>query len=108
MPASSANWRIESSASSRCWRMISPSAAEARAAMASRLHLLTAVDIPHLTGDERRVVRGQEVHDARHLVGPAEPSHGDLGLDAVEDLLGDVLDHLGGDEAGRDRVDRET
>src|SRR5437764_13325978 len=25
MPASSANWRIESSASSRCWRIISPS-----------------------------------------------------------------------------------
>jgi hypothetical protein len=44
------------------------------------------------------------VHDARDFVGAAEPSDRDLRLDLVEHLLGDVLEHLGGDEAGGDGV----
>ena len=95
IPASCANWRIESSASSRCWRMISPSAAAERFAIAAEysralqaLHVHAAVDRPHRAGDERRLVGGEEVDHARDLVRPTEPSQRDLGLDPVEHLLG--------------------
>jgi hypothetical protein len=40
--------------------------------------------------------------------GAAEPADWDLGRDLAEDLLGDVLEHLGRDEAGGDGVDGEA
>jgi hypothetical protein len=48
------------------------------------------------------------MQDAGDLVGPAQPSDRDRLLDAVEDLLRDVLEHLGRDEPGGDGVDGDA
>src|SRR5579864_448708 len=90
--------------------MISPRAAAERFAIAAQyrreqLHVLAAVNPPHGAGDVRGLVGGEEVNDASDLIWPTEPSERDLGLDPLEHLLGDVLEHLGRDEPGGDRVD---
>src|SRR6185295_9914309 len=71
------------------------------------LHVQAAVDAPDLAGDVTRRVRGQEVHDARDLLGLSEASERDLADDLLEQLGRDVLEHLGGDEPGGHRVHGE-
>ncbi len=48
------------------------------------------------------------MHDASDLVGSPEPGDGDLSLELLEHRLGDLIEHLGGDEPGRDSVNRHA
>src|SRR4051812_33115007 len=66
---------------------------------AAALHVLAAVGGVDLAGDESGVGVGEELDDAGDLVGLAEAADRDLGDDLVQGLLGDGLDHLGGDVA---------
>src|SRR5450759_3767526 len=65
------------------------------------LHVKAAVDAPDLAGDVCGGVRGQEVDYAGDLFGMAQPADRNGRLDLVQHLFRDVLEHLGGDEAGR-------
>ena len=73
--------------------------------------LAPAVDVQRLTGDEGRLVAAQERGGGGDVLGLADPAHGGgLGVEPLQ-LLGLHLEparggvgHLGGDEAGRDRV----
>src|SRR6185312_16921756 len=71
-------------------------------------HVQTAVYPPNLSGDVPRGVRGQEVHHSGDLPRLGQPAHGEAAFDAVEDLIGDGLDHLGRHVTGCDRVDRDA
>src|SRR3712207_1112791 len=58
------------------------------------LHVHAAVDAPDLTGDVGRRVSGEEVDDAGDLLRLSQPTDRDPGLEALQHLLRDALDHL--------------
>src|SRR3954471_20521655 len=71
-------------------------------------HVKAPVDGPDLAGDVGRRIGAEEVHAPGHLLRLAEPSERYLLADPVEDFLGNRGEHVGGDEARGDRVDRHT
>src|SRR5271166_615041 len=72
-------------------------------------HVLAAVCRDRGAGDEAGVVAGQEHDAAPDLLGLAQAPDRDQRQDAlVEHLLIDRTDHLSGDVARADRVDRDT
>jgi hypothetical protein len=75
---------------------------------AAGLHVVPAVHRPDLAGDVARGVGGQEVHDPRDLLRVPEAPHRHLRADPVEHLLRHRGQHVGLDEAGGDRVDRDA
>src|SRR5215217_733554 len=70
-------------------------------------HVQPAVDPVDLPGDVPRLGVGEELDHPGDLGRLPQPADRDLGDHLVEDLLGHGRDHLGGDEPGRDRVDRD-
>src|SRR5215831_9051664 len=72
-----------------------------------RSHVHAAVDGPHLPGDVRGLVGRQEPGHPGDLLRLPEPAQRDLLAHPVQRLLGHVGHHVGGDVAGRDRVDGE-
>src|SRR5215469_5913972 len=72
-----------------------------------RSHVQAAVDGPDLPGDVGGLVGGQEADDPGDLLRPAQAADRYLRADPVQHLVGDGGDHVGGDKAGRDGVDRQ-
>src|SRR5215204_2606812 len=70
-------------------------------------HVQPAVDPVHLPGDVPRLGVGEELDHPGDLLRLPQPADRNGGDHLVEDLLGHGRDHLGGDEPGRDRVDRD-
>src|SRR5579875_2731962 len=67
--------------------------------------------VDHLAGDEPGALAGQERDDVRDVRGLSHPLDGDLGRGGLLEVLEAHADpgsgrgrHVGGDEAGRDRV----
>src|SRR6202163_1576566 len=109
--AMSASWRSERLAISRWPRMKSPTPrqiASASSFFATALHVQAAVDRVDGPRDVAGLVLEQKLHDARHFFRLAEPALRDLLDHRVERGLGDLTDHLGLDETGRDGVDRDA
>src|ERR1017187_8023669 len=71
-------------------------------------HVEAAVDPPRLAGDVPGGVGGEEVDDSRDLLRLRETAHGDLGPDLLQRLLRHRFEHLRGDEARGDGVDRDA
>jgi hypothetical protein len=65
-------------------------------------------DRSHLAGDVGGGVRGEEVHDPRHLFRLAEATDWDLREHPLDRLLRYGARHLGFDKAGRHRVDGDA
>src|SRR6266700_1122001 len=76
--------------------------------MTSPSHVQAAVDGPDLASDVGTLVGGEKADSSRDVVRSAESAQWYLRSDAVEHLLRDGGEHLGCDEAGRDRVHREA
>src|SRR5215469_474035 len=70
-------------------------------------HVQAAVDGPDLAGDVSGLVRGEEADRPCDLLRLAQPANRDLLLDPDQYLVRDRGQHVGGDEAGGDRVDGE-
>src|SRR5207244_10917356 len=70
-----------------------------------------AVHGEHLRGDEARLRRGEKGDGVRDVVRVADASHhralADL-LDGGRELLRVATGHVGGEEARRDRIDRDA
>src|ERR1700722_3708173 len=90
----------------RCWNETNYQAAlDFSSGRAAGSHIEAAVDSPHLAGDVRGGVGGEEVHDSTDFFGSPEASDRNLAGELVNHLLGDRRDHFCGDEAGGDGVD---
>src|ERR1039457_640761 len=72
------------------------------------LHVQAAVDPPDLAGDIPGGVGGEKVDNTRNLFRLRDTAHGNLGPDLVKNFLRYPLEHLRGDVARGDRVDRDA
>src|SRR5215475_5265261 len=70
-------------------------------------HVQAAVDGPDLPGDIGGLVSGQEADHPGDFLRLAEASHGYLRANPVEHLVGNGGEHVRGDKAGCDGVDRQ-